>query len=298
MSSIQGVHAYLDDSMREAMAVCAAVVVDAARVDEAEAALKYAKESCGVDSATPIHCREMFNLEARQTGPWARFSDDELRPFVSRACLILKRVTRQPIVVVVPTKLKGLPPEQGAPGFPGFQPDAKGAASLAYVGVMAHLRSLYRDVGLRIWIDRETTRIPWGRQRLQAQNTRQTYLDLGPGIEPEKVAPEPMTGPRPPLLEIADVYAYAALQVACARSDALGRWAQVLMAHIQPIRGIYAEPPEQPGWIKNVGFPLLPPPDDPGQTRAVVVPGLPKDHAHLVQPTEATVDSQKPEENP
>jgi hypothetical protein len=271
MPPVQGVHAYLDDSIREPTAVCAAVVVDAARVDEAEAALKFAKESEGVDPATPIHCRAMFNLEARRTGPWSRFSDDQLRAFVSRVCVSLKRVTLEPLVIVVPTKLKGFLPEHGAPGF---QHDAKGAASIAYIMAMGRLRMEYPDATLRIWIDRETTKIPWGRQRRQAQNTRQTILELIPGADLAKVAPEPMTGPRPPLLEVADIYAYVALQVAGARRDALGRWAQNLLAYIQPLQGVYVPPPEGSRLMKDVG--RFPPSDHPEETRIIVMPGLPK----------------------
>lgn len=284
VSPIQGVHAYLDDSIREPIAVCAGVVVDADRVEEAEAELRRAKELGGVDPAIRIHCRTMFPPDARREGPWARFTDDEIRPFVSRVCFIMRRVIRETLVVAVPTEAAIFPPDGGASGS---KQDPKGVASFAYSMLMAHLRNIYPDAGLRVWIDRETTKIPWGGKRRQAQNTRYAVVELSRGADLATVVPEPMMGELSPLLEVADVLAYAKLQVEVGRRDSLGEWAARLLDFMRPRSGVYVSPPGGPGWIETTSFGQypLPKPEREEDGRLVVLANLPREHPLYPDPS-------------
>jgi hypothetical protein len=92
------VHAFLDDSYRDPFAVCAAVVVDATRQEEAEACVATAKARVGVAPTARIHCREMFHTEARPRGPWAALDDAQVRLFLSMLVRDLKPIMGQPLV--------------------------------------------------------------------------------------------------------------------------------------------------------------------------------------------------------
>lgn len=95
------VHAYLDDSIREPLAVCAALVVGAERVAEAEAVLDHAKECAGVDASARLHCRELFAGDARARGPWKGLDPSATRLMISKLCRDLRPVTLPPYGYIV-----------------------------------------------------------------------------------------------------------------------------------------------------------------------------------------------------
>ena len=86
----------------------------------------------------------------------------------------------------------------------------------------------------RVWIDPETTQVQFFGQRRQAGLTRSRTLKPGSDLEDEVIVPEEVDGPKPTLLEVADLYGYTALQVHSGRAGEAGRRYRGLYSLIDP----------------------------------------------------------------
>lgn len=104
-------------------------------------------------------------------------------------------------------------PQFPAPGMPARMPTNKESASVAYMTVAQQLVIQNPSKRVLIWIDPDSTRIPWGERRMRADRTRTSiYIDVGPGQELLKVESQVANAPKPSLLEIEDLYAYITLR--------------------------------------------------------------------------------------
>ena len=70
------------------------------------------------------------------------------------------------------------------------------------------------------------------------------FIDLGPGREPPQLTPIVAEGPKPRLLELADVYAYTAVQANAGKAGWRTRWFQELYALIGPERAVFEPNPD------------------------------------------------------
>jgi hypothetical protein len=97
------------------------------------------------------------------------------------------------------------------------------------------------------------TKIQWGPGRRRADGTRGIYLDFGPETEPPRLDPDvAAVDAKPPLLELADVYAYAVAQVHAGRQGGAGQWFAELRALIDPEEAIL-QPNRDVKWVDTRG---------------------------------------------
>jgi hypothetical protein len=66
----QTVSAYADESITDEVVVCAAAIFPLANVAAAQMALMSMKTALGLSSEVPLHCRVIFNANARRGTPW------------------------------------------------------------------------------------------------------------------------------------------------------------------------------------------------------------------------------------
>lgn len=210
------IHAFLDDSITEEGIACAAAVFPSERLQDAESALRTAKERVGVQVDAKIHCRILFAGDARRRTPWENVRSDDIYAMAQHLCDALKPIGLQPVVCLIDRAL--IQPRFPDPDFPATMPSEKESASLAYCAIVNHLVRDKPRTQVRIWIDPDSTRIPWGTKKSRADRTRTSFwIDLGDGQDPLQVEPKVVDSPKPPLLEVADLYAYITVQAHSSR---------------------------------------------------------------------------------
>ena len=113
--------------------------------------------------------------------------------------------------------------------------NVKGVTTFAYVSVFSHLTDRYTPRTVRVFIDPESTKIPWGPgKRRQAELTRSLHVDLGEHSASGLLVPHVERNPKPRLLEVADIYAYAAARANGPAHDQLREWFRDLCRSMAP----------------------------------------------------------------
>jgi len=224
------IQAFADDSITSAVVACGVAIFQEERIAAAEELLRVEKGAVGIPTDERLHCRVMFSEQGRRGTPWERLGPKGVYALVERICDRVRHLSDRPLVSVVDRR--GIPPQALAPGRPIQTLDPKAIATMTYMGAWGGLLRRHRVGGFRLWIDPDATRIPWGTGRRQADSTRGMYVDLGPGQEPPFLEPTFSDGPPPTLLQLADVYAYIAVQSHGGRDGWRTRWFQRLYAAI------------------------------------------------------------------
>ena len=156
------------------------------------------------------HVAVVVLTQMTQRGVW-ELSRLPLHSVIKALCEALSGISHRPIVVVAkPTSVV-------VPRVPGEEPkdailDAKGQVAIGFQTLGYHLTRVYGYGATKLWLDSDRTKIPWVKGKTQANLTRSPFMDLGSDIEPPKFEPIIETGPKPRLLEIADLYAYITAQ--------------------------------------------------------------------------------------
>ncbi|MEP6887366.1 MAG: hypothetical protein ABI945_03490 [Nitrospirales bacterium] len=167
---------YVDESIKANVIVCGALIVSIEKVVEAEMTLQQAKESVGVSSDVTLHCSKMFHPDGRRGTAWAHLEAAQINAMVFNLCRDLKKIVHRPLVSIFPTSWPTAPALDGAPRI---SLSDKGIAILAYQAIFPRLTLEYGK-GVRVWIDPDSTMIPWGNQKRQAHYTRAVSMDLDP----------------------------------------------------------------------------------------------------------------------
>lgn len=241
------IYAFGDESISSATVVYATAVFADDQVPRAEEIVASAKRSLGLDPEVPLHCREIFSGDARRGTPWADVEADDIRSMVKALCEQLKPVQYQPVVAAIDPR--HVPPQPVAPGQPNRPLVEKAIATLAYNVVATMLRLRFGQGNFRLWIDPDSTMIPWGPGNRQVNSTRDLYLDLVPGMPPTLLVPEIEATPKPRLLEIADLYAYVTRKAFSGPYGRYDRWFHALYAEINPEAHVLNSWNPDPQWV-------------------------------------------------
>lgn len=230
---------------------CGVALYRQGQVAEAERILAAAKEAAGVPATARVHCRELFSGDARRRSAWTQVSAERVNELVLQLCRELRPVGERPLVAVIdPRRVPVVPAGERAPEI---QLTDKGIASTAYQMVLPFLYMRYGQDGYRLWIDSEKTQIPWGSRRRRADLTRSTFVDFAPTMEPlaePKELQSELQEPKPTLLEIADIYAYATARAQISRGGRQGRYFEELFTIINPELVSMERPNPNPQWVR------------------------------------------------
>jgi hypothetical protein len=241
------IHGFGDESIDSEIVAYAAAVFSADRTPEAEVILATAKKSVGLSPEVPLHCREVFSGDARKRSPWANIKAANIYAMIEDVCQKLKGIQHQPVVSVIESRR--VPAQPVAPDQPNRPLVEKGIATMAYQAVATALILRFGESGIRLWIDPDSTKIPWGKEHKQVNTTRSFYLDLKPGNEPSLLNPEIENSPKPKLLEVADIYAYVARRAFSKAGGWQFQWCRDLYGVIQPQECIFEFNPNSQ-WVK------------------------------------------------
>jgi hypothetical protein len=160
----------------------------------------------------------------------------------------------QPIAGVA--DLRVLPKQVVGPDGATITYGDNGMASHAYNFVMGLLPFFYS--GIRLVIDRDKAKIPWRVDgRSQAQRTRFTWAEVVAG-ELVEVKPQiAETDPKPALLQVADLYAYAIAQASLHKGGERERWFRKLVQESIRPQLLQVPPfPQSPAaWVRGGSSP-------------------------------------------
>jgi len=244
------IQAFADDSVTPDVVACGVAVFQEDRIAAAEELLRVEKVAVGIPADERLHCRVMFSDHGRRGTPWERLGAKGVYALVGKVCDRVRQLCERPLVSVVdPRKIL---PRAMTPGGPVLAPDPKAIATMTYWGAWGGLLRRHQVGGFRIWIDPDATKIQWGSGRRQADSTRGMYVDLGAGQEPPLLEPAFSDGPPPALLQLADVYAYIAVQSHGGRGGWRTRWFQELYAAIDAQVETMMPNPEPPQWFERL----------------------------------------------
>lgn len=238
---------YADESITAEVVVCAAALFPVAEVVAAEAALASLKTGLGLPPTTSLHCRVIFNSNARRGKPWEAIAPKAINLAIERLCRDLASIGLRPITFVAPRSPIFMPGPPGAESE-GTSLDEKGQAAMGFQAISFHLAQLHGFGTVKLWIDPDKTKIQWLNGKTQANLTRSGFMDLGPGIEPPKSEPLIEDDPKPPLLEIADLYAYVSARAHSAKGGWKDRWFQEVYSIINPERLLWGDTNQDPKW--------------------------------------------------
>jgi hypothetical protein len=241
------VSAYADESISRSIIVCAAAVFPIDQVSVAETALASMKEALGLPPTTSLHCRIIFNGNERQRHPeWKTVPPKAINSAIVDLCRSLTVIGHRPIAMVSKPTSVVIP---SAPGeeSKGTNLDGKGQAAIAFQSLDFHLTQLYGYGATKLWIDPDSTKIPWLKGKTQANFTRSMFMGLGPNFEPPRSEPIIETVSKPPLLEIADLYSYVTAKAHTGKGGWKDLWFQELYSIINPDRFTFEANPD-PKW--------------------------------------------------
>jgi hypothetical protein len=237
---------YADESITPKVVVCAAAIFPVTGIAAAEAALASLKTGLGLPSTTSLHCRVIFHSQARRGTPWESIDPRDINSSIVNLCRNLTRIGLRPVVVVAPNSSLLIPGKPGAESE-GTPLDEKGQAAIGFQTLSFHLAQLHGFGAVKLWIDPDTTKIRWLNGKAQANLTRSSFMDLGPDIEPPRSEPViPAGEAKPPLLEVADLYAYVAARAHSAEGGWKDRWFQMVYSVINPEQLLWGSENQDP----------------------------------------------------
>jgi hypothetical protein len=199
----------------------ALVILDERKRSDAEKIVGDVKVAAGFDSNDLLHCREIFNPAARAKGAWSRLSVNDVFQLYENLFTRLSPVTPRYLLTLArradfPTQLPALAMQHIDPNA-NVPPKYTNALEYGEKQIALHCAQgatipLSKHPGLdriRIWPDPDNSKIEWFSGRRGAANEiGNFFVDVGPGQEPPKPTIMRCTGPKPPLLQVADAVAF------------------------------------------------------------------------------------------
>jgi hypothetical protein len=214
--------AYGDESCGQEYVTYGLLVVPEDQAEQAKAAIESVKTRFGGDPSDRLHCRELFHGSARAKSAWAKLSIIDVFGLYEALVTELNELKLRRLVTVackaeLPSEIPALamkhvdananvPPRYTKP-FPYRD------KQIAIHCAQATTIPLEKYPGLlnaRFWHDPESTVVDWfsGRRAVQGE-IGNFFVDAGSGGEPPKINVMQVDGPKPQMLEVADLIAYA-----------------------------------------------------------------------------------------
>ena len=174
---------YADESSHGNVVVCALAVFSSLVIAEAEDKLAKAKRSVGMSPEALLHCKILFNGDRRRKSEWSNVEPRDIYSMLRRLCIEIKQLAEQPVISFtcrddIPAELIHPLNESEPVSYKASPFNEKGAISFLYSSIFARASNKYGLGRVRVWIDPDKTKIPWGLQNRRADATRSFFIDL------------------------------------------------------------------------------------------------------------------------
>jgi hypothetical protein len=242
--------AFGDESVGPQFVSYGVVLVATDRLEEANSILADVKVRFGGMPNDVLHCRTLFSGQQRKKSPWCRLSMGDVFTLYSELLRDLKPILVREIASLgrksdFPSSIPGGQWDASDPDFVGPLPWSKGyrfgEKHIANLGAHATMVPLSRWPGFdrfRFWPDPDTTRIETPAGRRKFSNMLSGFVDHGDAADPSRVNVEYSPGPKPPMLQVADLVAYVTQRSAHGGLEPLDRRFKELhrMIEVEPIK--------------------------------------------------------------
>jgi len=201
---------YGDESHFDTAVTYGLVLVQSELLPAVEQALIDVKLAFGGTADSRIHCRQLFHPDARAKTDWRSLRTAEV---FEMFCMLGNGLRMAGAsfrvghvdMLDVESYIFGSKVPNTTPTGP------KQLATFAYVVALAGLEQTPGHANFRLWTDPDPTRVEWVGKRRQAGRHPFSMEFTGP------LVPEPIVGPKPVLIDVADVVAFCAAHVYCDR---------------------------------------------------------------------------------
>jgi hypothetical protein len=196
-----------DESVGAEVVAYGLIAVAPGKVEDAENLLKDIKRQFGCGEDALLHCKEIFWGDVRAKGPWAHLKPNDVFQLYEQLAICFAEAGYRRVVAIA--RKSNFPKAVPAEGRrPEIKFDDKPLAALCGNSAIIPFSKNPGMERIRFWADPETTKIPWLGRKVQAHNALNSFVDIGPGMEPPRVKIQNITGNKPPLLQVADFVAY------------------------------------------------------------------------------------------
>jgi hypothetical protein len=223
--------AFGDESAGPQFVSYAVVLLAADKLAEADSILVQVKNFFGASADDVLHSRVLFSGQQRKKSVWADLGIADVFALYSKLMLDINPLMIRKIVALgkksdFPNSIPAAQWQSVDPNFIGPLPWSNGygfgekhIANLGAHGTMIPLSKWPGFSRLRFWPDPDSTLIETTAGRRRFSNMLSGFVDNGEGKEPPRVNVMYSQGPKPALLEIADLAAYVSQRCADAGYD-------------------------------------------------------------------------------
>ncbi len=179
-----------------------------------------------------LHCRELFHPHPRAKSGWAHLDEegayrlalDVARSASARARFLVGVVDRSQLPKRLPSDHRMGPMRLGV----------KQLSSFAFTAAAEHLDGDPGFEAVRLWVDPDRTKIDWAGRRRRADRGYRMYGLAATQADAPLLAPEPLGGEKPALLQIADLLAYSSARALSQQLDRGKPWFEAIHRALSP----------------------------------------------------------------
>jgi hypothetical protein len=198
---------YGDESTAGDTTVYGAVFVPNSQIHRAEAILHQTKRQYSVPEDAELHCCNLFHGDHRKKSLWSHLSEEQTYAFGES---LLTRLNALPCIYSVGAVHRSEYPRElpAGAGFPAGHFETKQLTALAFqAAVVPLIQNLERST-VHLYADPDPGRIRWFGKKIKADSNYR--IAAGNGVGEVEIVPQQNEDITPSLLQVADLFAYAA----------------------------------------------------------------------------------------
>lgn len=231
---------YGDESTSGKTTVYGAFFVPNSQSGRAEEMLRQTKQEYDVPEESELHCRVLFHGDHRKKSPWNHLTEEQTYAFGEQLLSCLRAL---PCIFTVGAVHRSEYPQElpAGAGFPTGKFETKQLTALAFqAATVPLLQNLDRET-VCLHVDPDPGKIRWFGKKVRADSNYK--IAAGGGVD--EIVPQMVAYPQPPLLQVADLFAYVAGR-ALSPDDCRGKERYEAMYRIcRPLLGVMTYDPEK-----------------------------------------------------
>jgi len=198
---------YGDESTSGNTTVYGAFFVSNSQIGRAEEILRRTKQEYGVPEGAELHCYVLFHGDHRKKSQWSDLAEEQTYAFAE---LLLSRLRALPCIFSVGAVHRHEYPQElpAGAGIPAGQFETKQLTALAFHAATIPLVQNLDRATVSLQVDPDPGKIRWFGKKVRADTNYK--IPVAGGVGQVEIIPQPIADPLPPLLEVADLFAYAA----------------------------------------------------------------------------------------
>ena len=211
---------YGDESTSGNTVVYGAYFVPNSQIGRAEEILRQTKQEYDVPEEAELHCKVIFHGDPRKNSQWSHLTEEQTYAFAEQ---LLSCLSALPCIFSVGAIHRSEYPQELPTGarFPAGQFETKQLTGLAFQAATIPLVENFDRATVSLHVDPDPGKIRWFGKKVKADSNYK--IAAGSGVGEVEIVPQKVEDQLPTLLEVADLFAYAAGRAlspdSCRRKD-------------------------------------------------------------------------------